>query len=79
MLLLVLVIGIGNSFLDDGKFQCGFENDDNNGEVDMFNILILFIVFEVEVIYLVIIFYGMVFVVIVILLVMVMEIFGEII
>jgi len=72
------LVSFGNTFVDDGKFQCGFENDGRSGEVDMFNILILFIIFEVEIIFLVMMFYRIVFVVLVILMIIVLELFGEI-
>lgn len=72
-----MIIRLRNSCVDDGKFQCRFENGLNNGEVDIFNILILFIVFEVESVFLLIIFYGIIYVVLVILVIIIFELFGE--
>lgn len=70
-------MGFRNASIDDGKFQCRFENDSYNGEVDLFRILILFIIFEVEVIFLIIALCGVIFVVVVIMVVMILELFRE--
>jgi NADH:ubiquinone oxidoreductase subunit 3 (subunit A) len=52
--LMLLLIGIGNNTSDIGKFQCGFEDNGNGGEIDFYRILLLFIIFEVECVFLVI-------------------------
>merc|ERR1711894_759385 len=67
--LMVLLFGLGNNANDIGKFQCGFENDVSSGEIDLFKILLLFIVFEIEMVFILIwmVDVGIIFVVIVVL------------
>jgi len=48
---MVLMFRFGNNPNDIGKFQCGFENDIGSGEIDLFKVLLLFIIFEVEMIF----------------------------
>lgn len=50
---MALMVGFRNNARDMGKFQCRFENENNCGEIDLFKILLLFIIFEVEMIFIV--------------------------
>jgi NADH:ubiquinone oxidoreductase subunit 3 (subunit A) len=48
------MLGLGNNPREIGKFQCGFENDKEGGGMDLVKILLLFLIFEIECIFLVV-------------------------